>query len=313
MMDEYGYEYGMPNECMGVYTAQNQFDFDPVMLSSLGFNPMEIQTLSFIVMNEGKATVNSMVQHYGIPYEQAKKLKYMFDICTGRVLITSQEDLSKHLRKMFGQHKRVGIQDLAVSRIGEIPRKAVVSGIPEKSSFSIWNSIKYPFKERMYTVVDVTQTNIIIETDRKPTLKFKEPKVLEGIAEIKSGPVNGKITVAINRKYCRLCNRFVIVGSMRRPEFHNGMVEIICIEGTKVYVFADTVSAKKYSRYGTTTQRVYDYGFFPSEIHPKLMSCASSIYKRLCGVYASPVAANSDFQMIADDEPEEAEDEIDIE
>lgn len=310
-MNEFGY-YSPGG--MGVYTAQSQFDFDPIMLKSLGFNALEIQTVQYIVMNEGKVTLNSMTQRYGIPYEQAQKLKYMFDICTGKVIISSEEDLSRHLRKMFGKHRRIGIQDLSLSRISEIPRTAMISGIPKASPFSIWNSQNYAKKDRMYKVLDVTATNIIIETNRKPVLKFREPKSVDGLAEIRSEPdKSGKITVAINRKYIRLCNRFVIVGSMRRPEFHNGMVEIICIEGTKVYVFADTIASKKYSRYGTTTQRVYDYGYYPSEIQTKLLACAGGIYKKLCGVYAQPVAANRDFQIIADDEPEETEEEVTIE
>lgn len=309
-MDEFGY---FDNGAMGVYTAGNQFDLDPLMLQSIGFTQDEIQMLQFIVMNEGKATVNTMVQYYGVPYEQAQKLKYMYDICTGRIMIQSEDDLSKHLRKMFGKHQRIGIQNLATSKISDIPRTALVAGIPTNTPFAIWNSKQYPFNERMYAVLDVTPTNITIETNRIPVLKYKEPKYIENILEIKEGPKNGKIQVAINRKYCRLCNRFVIVASMRRPEFHHGIVEIICIEGTKVYVFADTMLAKKYSRYGNNTQRIYDFGYYPSEIKSKLMACASEVYQRLCGVYAIPIEANSDFQVLPPEEPTDNEDELIIE
>ena len=309
-MDEFGY-FDMGG--MGVYTAGTQFDLDPIMLQSLGFSPEEIEVLNFVVMNEGKATVNTMVQYYGIPNEQEQKLKYMYDICTGRVIINTEDDLSKYLRKMFGKHRRIGIHDLEVSKISEIPRTALVAGIPENTPFAIWNSKQYDVTNRMYTVLGVGSGNILIETNRIPTLKYKEPKFIDGILEIKDGPKNGKLQVAINRDYCRLCNRFVIVASMRRPEFHHGMVEIICIEGTKVYVFADTMAAKKYSRYGTNTQRIYDYGFYPFEIQPKLMACASRIYQRLCGVYAQQVQANMDFVLLAPVEKNEPEDELIIE
>lgn len=309
-MDDFGY---FDTGAMGVYTAGNQFDLDPVMLQSLGFSQEEMQALQFIVMNEGKASVNNMVQCYGIPYEQAQKLKYMFDICTGRVIINTEEDLSKHLRKLFGKHQRIGIQNLSTSRIAEVPRTAVVGGIPKNTPFAIWNSKQYPYAERMYTVLDVSPTNITIETNRIPVLKFKEPKFIDGILEIKGAPVNKKIQVAINRKYCKLCNRFVVVASMRRPEFHHGMVEIICIEGTKVYVFADTMAAKKYSRYGNNTQRIYDYGYFPSEIQAKIMTSASEVYQRLCGVYATQIPGNTDFEILAPEEPTEPQDELIIE
>lgn len=312
-MDYFGYDdYGAYGD-MGVYTPETQFNLDPVMLQSLGFTPDEIQALEFIVMNEGKATTNTMVQYYGIPYEQAQKLRYMYDICTGKVIINSEDDLSKHLRKMFGKHRRIGIADLATSSIGEVPRTALVAGIPADTPFAIWNSKQYPIMERMYSVVDVSGQNVIIETTRKPVLKYKESKSIEGILEIKELKKDGKVVVAINRQYCRLCNRFVIVASLRRPEFHHGLVEIICMEGTKVYVFADTMAAKKYSRYGNNTQRVYDYGFYPFEIQSKLMASASKVYQSLCGVYAMPYAANSDFIIIPPDDTDKEEDDILIE
>lgn len=301
------------NNGMGVYTYNNQFDLDPVMLKSLGFTEQEISVLSFIVMNGGKATVNSMVNYYGIPYEQAQKLKYMYDICTGRVIISSEEDLSKHLRKMFGKHQRIGIQNLSTSCVGEVPRTALIAGIPKDSPFAIWNSINYPPFERMYTVINATPSNVTIETNRIPVLKYKQDKFIDGILKIVDGPKDGVLQVEINRDYCKLCNRFVIVASLRRPEFHHGMVEIICIEGTKVYVFADTMAAKKYSRYGNNSQRIYDYGFFPTEIRAKLMASASRVYQSLCGVYANSIGANSDFVILPKDAEKEDDGSMDIE
>ena len=306
-MNDYGYYNG---GAMGVYTSGNQFDFDPVMLRALGFTNQEMQALSFIVQNGGKVTVNAMVNYYGIPYEQAQKIKYMYDICNGKVIINSEDDLSKHLRKLFGKHQRIGMQDLAVSRVGEIPRTALVAGIPSNSPFAIWNSKQYDPLNRMYRVVEVGSNNILIETNRIPKLKYKQDKFIEGILEIKEGPKNGKLLVSINRKHCRLCNRFVIVASLRRPEFHLGMVEIICVEGTKVYVFADLLAAKKYSRYGNNTQRVYDYGFYPFEIQSKLMKSASAVYKKLCGVYAAPIKGNMDFVVLEEEKKEEEADEL---
>lgn len=300
------------NSGMGIYTAGNQFDLDPIMLKSIGFTAEEIQALQFIVTNEGKATVNIMTQAYGLPYEQAQKLKYMYDICTGRVIISSEEDLSKHLRKMFGKHQRIGIQNLATSKISDVPRTALIAGIPENTPFKLWNSKQYAVNERMYTVVDVSGQNVIIETNRIPQLKYKQPKYIPEVLEIKEGPTNGKLRVAINKKYCRLCNRFVIVASLRRPEFHHGLIEIICVEGTKVYVFADTMAAKKYTRYASNNQRIYDFGYYPFEIQPKLMQCTTEIYQRLCGVYATTVPANTDFIIMAPEEDDKQEDELEV-
>lgn len=299
---------------MGVYTYNNQFDLDPIMLRYLGFSDEEIAVLSNIVASGGKTTVNYMVNCYGIPYEQAKKLKYMYDICTGKVIINSEDDLSKHLRKMFGRHQRIGIQNLSSRFIDEIPRTALIAGIPKDSPFAIWNSINYPPFERMYTVINATASNVTIETNRIPVLRYKQDKFIDGVLKIVDGPKDGILQVEINKEYCKLCNRFVIVASLRKPEFHHGMVEIICIEGTKVYVFADTISSKKYLRYGNNSQRVYDYGFFPTEIRSKLMASASKIYKSLCGVYANLIAANSDFVIYnRDDDGNDKDESIHIE
>lgn len=304
-----GYDYYGYSDEMANYGPQ--FDFDPVMLRALGFSDQEMQILSCIVQDGSKVTVNNMVNYYGIPYEQAHKIKYMYDICSGKVVINSDEDLSKHLRKLFGKHQRIGMQDLAVSRVGEIPRTALVAGIPKDSPFAIWNSKQYDPLNRMYRVVDVGSNSILIETNRIPRLKYKQDKFIDGVLTIKEGPTNGKLLVSINRKYCRLCNRFVIVASLRRPEFHLGMIEIICVEGTKVYVFADMLAAKSYSRYGNATQRIYDYGFYPFEIQDKLTRAAQSVYRKLCGVHVNRIKGNMDFVVLEEEKKEESlEDEL---
>lgn len=294
-MDNFGY---MDQSGMGVYSAGTQFDLDPYKLRYLGFTDIEIETLNYVVMCCGKATVANMVQNFGIEYEQANKLKYMYDICTGRVNIESADDMSKHLRRMFGKHRRIGINDLDVSYINEIPRKVLIGGIPEDTPYGIWNSNKYKGIACMYDVINVTGSNVFIRTNRIPRLPYKYPKKIENILEIKSDPKDGVLEVAINKDYCRLCNRFVIAAALRRPEVHLGMVEMICIEGTRVFVFADVLQAKKYTRYGTTSQRVYDFGYTPGEIKPKLLTVASNIYKKLCGVCAFQHEANIAFSVM---------------
>lgn len=289
-----------------------QFDFDPIKLRQLGFRQDEISALQYIVLNNGKVTTQMMTQYYRMGYEQAQKIKYMYDICTGRVMITTEEDLAKHFKKMFGKHRRIGIADLEVSRINDIPRTAVVAGIPSDTPFAIWNSKQYKPQDRLYKVADVSGQNVVIETNRIPVLKYKQSREIEGVLKILDVPKNGKILVSINKNYCRLCNRFVIVGSLRRPEFHLGLMEIICIEGTKVYIFADLVGAKKYSRYGNTTQRIYDFGFFPNQIDQKLTICAKRIYAGLNGVYANKVPANMAFELIPKEIKEEDDEDSDI-
>ena len=291
----YGYNNGFG------YTENGQgntFDMDRNMLSKLGFSVEEMNFLEQLYYYDGRVSVNKLVSIYGLNYEQARKIKYMYDICIGRKAIESVDDMAKHFRKMFGQHRRISLYDLESSSVGEVPRRAVVAGIPQDSPFNIWNSSNYDTLEKQYQVIDVTQSNIIIETNRIPVLKYKQDKFIDGILEIKEGPKDGLLKVAINKNYCRLCNRFVIAASLRKPEIHHGMYEILCIEGTRVYVFADTLASKTYSRFSGSTQRIYDFGYYPFEIEFKLGMKAKELANKLCGVHVTKVPANSLFRVI---------------
>jgi len=303
--------YGMGyNNGMGVYTAYNQFDFDPVKLQSLGFNSTEMTVLYDIVNRGGKVTVQALTS-FGFSYEDARKLKYMYDICTGRVVIDSPDDLAKHLRKMFGHIRRLSIHDLSLNKVRDVPRTALVAGIP-KGPFHLWNSSNYPPLERMYTVVAVGGGKITIETDRIPVLKYKQDKFIEGILEIKELTKDRKVIVAIDRQYCKLCNRFTIVASLRRPAVHHGMVEIICIEGTRVYVYAKNIGTRDSIKDNMGTNRTYSYGFYPNEIQSKLMMCATELYRELLGVYSMTHPANQEFLVLTPEEEKQDIDSIEI-
>lgn len=289
----------MNNNAMGEYTPQTQFEFDESKLIYLGFNEIEINLLRMIIVNGGKVTVHAMTSS-GLSYEEARRIKYMYDICTGRVIIDNLDDLVKHLRRLNANKRRIGISDLAVSRISRVPRKAVVSGINDLV-FSMYNSERYKLKDRMYDVVNVTPTRVMVRTGRKPILKYKQPKYVDGVLEILEVGRDGSIIIAFDKKYVRLCNRFIIVGSLRRPEFHHGMIEIICVEGTRVYVYAQTLGVKELVKYNMGTQRIYDYGFFGEDIRFKLKAVGEYLYRQLCGVHADIHPANQDFRIITED------------
>lgn len=282
---------------VGMYTPETQISINPDSLLAIGFGQQQIEVLKFLIANDGKVTLPKMVNIYGIPYEQARDLKYMYDIVTGRVVIDGELNLIKHLRRMFGKNRRIGINDLALSKVQEVPRMAVVANI-KTEPFTIYNSNNYKPENRLYKVVDVTGGRIIVETTRKPQLKFGTEKKVEGELEIRSIDKRGVVTIAFDKKVCRLCNRFIIVASLKRPEFHHGLAQIICIEGTKVYVYAQTLNPKKGIQYNMGTQRVYDFGFLKTEIDNKLMRAAAWLYPLVCGVVGSIEPANSDFQTL---------------
>lgn len=273
-----------------------QFEFDPVRLTSLGFKQDEIVFLNNM-LNMGYKINNATLQYMGLNYEQANRIKYMMAICCGKVTVDTKDELIKHLKKMNNGRCKIGLQNLAPSKIQTVPRIALVDGI-QQEPFTIWNSRQYKGLDRFYIVTDVTGARITVETSRKPQIKYKGQMKIDEVLEIKGIKTNGKAVVAFNKKYCRLCNRFIIVATMRRPEFHHGMHEIICFEGSKVYVYARTMGVKDGIRYNGNTERVYAYGFFANEIKQKLDQVGKGIYNQLKGVSSEYTPGNQDFVLL---------------
>jgi hypothetical protein len=307
------------------------------MLMSLGFTQAEIQTLQNIIRSGGKVSPSALCS-YGMDYESAERLKYMYDIASGKVFISTPDDLVKHLRKMNGKHRRIGISDLALSKVNRVARLAVIGGIP-KGPYDIYNSKNYAPIERMYEVTGVSGRRITIKTARRPILPYGSEKKVYVIKDLETGKnkfvlskdeissndrsnqqykistaleikeltPDKKVILSVDKDFARICNRYIIVGSLRRPEWHHGLVEIICIEGTRVYVYAITMGKGESVGYRGGTQRVYAYGYMPGEIKGKLTTVASELYKLLCGVMATEVPANADFNILDAEQPTEEE------
>jgi len=274
----------------------NPINIDRNYLLKLGFSNDDINMLTYVYNNGGKFTPNAL-QQYGYTYEQAKKIAYMYAICSGKISIETKEEMIKHLRKMFGSDYRISMQDLAVSKITTIPRFALVSGIVDEP-YTIWNSKNYQGINMLYKVSDVSGKNITIETKKRPTLKYGQPKVIQNVLEIKGINSKNEVVVTFNKNYCRLCNRFIIVASLKRPEFHHGMYEILCFEGTRAYVYATSAGTGDIAKYRAGTQRVYDYGLFPGDIRAKLERVAMAMYNRLHGVGVQMEPANKKYDVL---------------
>lgn len=296
---------------MGYANMLDAVNIDNNRLLSLGFTQQEIQQLNYVYANGGKFTTNAL-QSYGYNYEQAKKLSYMYNICSGKIQIDSKQEMIKHLRKMFGSDYRISIQDLAVSKVTNVPRVAVIANIMD-APYNIWNSSNYKGKDTLYKVIDVSGQRITIETAKKPKLEWGKAKVIPGVLEIKGVRNNGNAVVSFDRKYCKLCNRFIIVASLRNPEFHFGKYEMICFEGTKVYIYATNLGTRDAVKYSMGSQRVYDYGIFKQDIKGKLDNVAKAMYKHLHGVSVQYEGANSDYSVISKDKAEESfDDDVEI-
>lgn len=285
-----------------MYNTLEHINIDEYRLMSLGFNQQEIAQLKYVYNNRGKFNTNAL-QSYGYTYEQAKRLMYMYNICTGKIHIDSKEEMVKHYRKTFGTNYRISMQDLAVSKITSVPRLAFVGNITVEP-YTIWNSKQYKGMQALYKVIDATSKTITVETSRKPKIPYGTPTEIKNVLEVKGVRNNGNAVVAFDKNCCRLCNRFVIVASLRNPEFHLGKYELICFEGTKVYIYAINMGTKETLRYGNT-QRIYDYGIFGQTIRDKLDNVAKEMYKHLCGVGVEYHGPTMDYEVLPKEQEEE--------
>ena len=290
-MLDYGYGNFGASAVMG-----STIQVDKAQLNKLGFTGESINLLQELLNGGCKITLANL-QSLGFNYGQSSLLKYMYDIVCGRVIIDSMESLAKHLRKMYGGTRRIGIQDLSISNITKIPRITFIVGIKDET-FGMYNSSNYNGQDRMYEVQGVTSGRIVIKTKKRPRLKYGQSKKVDGVIEIIKELPNNELVLAVNKEYCKMCNRFIIIGSLRRPERHLGMAEILCIEGTTVFVYAQLAGRGEMARYREGTQRVYDYGFLPKAITPKLMACAQQIHKKLHGVESLIHPANMEYNLV---------------
>lgn len=292
---------------MGIYTASTQFDIDEKRLRELKFTEEEINMLKYVVSCLGKVSVNDLISR-GVNERTARHVKYAYDICSGRVTIEDEYTLRNHLRKMFSSTYKISASDLEPSSVKDIDRKCVIMGLT--GSWNIWNSSQFKGYDMLYNVIGVGSESIRFVTSRIPVLKYKESRELSGVLKIEKS-IKGNLIVSINKKYAKLCNRFIVTASLRKPERYLFLVRIICIEGTCIYVYAAPIGGKKKSVRSTNSNRIYDYGVFENEIEQKTMKVASNIYKRMCGVVANKEIGNCDYEQLADNNDKD-EEEIDM-
>lgn len=293
------------------------------MLLLLGFTMEEMTVFNEISMF-GKVTTVKLNQ-YGVPYIEAQRIKYMADIVDGKVSINSPDELIKHLKKMKLSNKKIGMWDLATSKIDNIPRHCFIEGLPKTSYFSMFNSGK---EMRKFDVIDSTPSRITFRTDIIPKIPYGDSKKLyrlvdlqqkkhmyvdsldkvaksykedtvrfkiENVAEIVASD-GKKVIVKVNRDYARVCGRFIVVASLRYPEKHLGLARIITLDGTKVYVYARQTSYSDKVKYSGSSERIYAYGESKEDISKLIIREAINVYNKVNGVYGDTEPATVDFE-----------------
>lgn len=301
----------------------------------LGFRPEEVQMLNTLLMN-GYSMTPVALSSYGFSYEDSMRLHYMYDIARGKVVINNvtMEGIAKHFTKLNGNIGRINISNLPLSRIRQIPKIAAITGLP-KGSYDIYNS---KGKElRIYPVTGANDKKILILTRHKPVLRYGSEKKLyriknkrnnrsyytedsskigralkvntnveiSTILEIKRMTQDKKkIEIAIHRDYIRLLNRYIILCSFRKPEFHLGLYEIVLWEGTRIYVYGEYMGKGEAVSYNNNIQRVYAYDYRKEKLPFILKEIAWELYKQLNGVFANELPATMEYSLFETDQKE---------
>lgn len=275
-------------------------------LVGLGFLNREIEIVTDLRARDIPVT-SQRLANMGFNPVQCKRLKYLKDILDGAVDVDSKEGLIKHLKKINPTARRLRIEDFAVSKVDKVPRYAIVGGIKDPC-YSVINSKNYKEAKDKYYHVRAVNSRITISTDKKIVLKNGYAKKLEGQLELLGKEKGtGRILFAMDRKCCKLCNRYVIMASLRRPEFHLGLYEIITRDGTLVYVYARDIGVKPNLNYQGGNSRVYDYGYKKEDIASKLNTVSKWLYRGLKGVKVYKVGANAEFREIESDYKKDVE------
>ena len=298
----------------------NAGKFSPAALQSYGYDINSAKRLAYMnKIMQGNVQINSendMITHVkkmtGVSRDIAKQAVYRENLSNGYGAQNySEVELVKHLKETNGRQRKITIQDLSISKITTVPRVALIGGIID-APYNIWNSKNYSGKDALYRVIDVSGSRITIETSRKPRLEWGKAKELPGILEIKGVRSNGNAIVSFDKKYCRLCNRFVIVASLKNPEFHLGKYDMICFEGTRVYIFAINMGIKEKIKYNNGNQRIYAYGIMPQDIKGKLDFVAKAMYQELHGVAVNYIEPNSDYSVVSKTQVDEQMEDEDV-
>lgn len=295
---------GYENQAEGLYHQggidySSPPDFNYKRLMGLGFSKIEIDTCQRLFMQGAVFTPTSLQNVWGYNYETATKLKYLYDIAQGKIEVNTDDELCKHLKKMFGNKRKVSIADLPPSNITEVSKLCLVEDVTDPKFYCL-NSGLYPLTDRFYRVLQSTSTKTVIRTQRRPEIKFRDSKETDGVAKIlsESPDQDGYIEIEFNPKYTKMCNRYIILASPKCPEFHLGCYELIVVDGSRMYVFGRTLPYNWDLKYKATQERILDCGIIPNEIQPRLERAALLVHKRLMGVRYNFHKATSVFDLV---------------
>jgi hypothetical protein len=241
-------------------------------LMYLGFTVQEVQIFNKFLNSGTSLTINTLAKYNIYGPTQARVL-YLKKLYISGLLepdnLRKFTFLEKHFRKMSGEMTS-GNLSLPVARPMATYQRAVVTGITDPY-FSVLNSSKSELK--LHKVETASSSKIVIQVSRKVELRVpkgyfagknkltKIPNVLE-VLEYYSPDQSKEFfaRIAINVKYARLINQYVIVAGAKEVQGHLGAVKSVTSQGSILYVYAKPIyTTKKINNAASERVYVLDY------------------------------------------------------
>jgi hypothetical protein len=291
------------------YSTPPDFDRN---FTGLGFSVAEVRLcqnlLGQMMYNFGKAKFTTkFLMDCGYSMETAKRLCLLYAVAKGDRLIEERLERSKVRRQLYTKHK-ITIANVPVTTVSDIPKFCVVDNIPD-GNFAIYNSSEYaeigdPY-EMLYEVLSHGATRVRVKTRRRPQIAVHGSKEIEGVVKITDGPdADGNVIVEFANDYVRLCNRYAIVVSTRRPEHYLYGIELDLPDGSIMYVFTRMITGPSKLKYKGASERVLDWGIFGNEILERNNAVAHEIHQLLMGAEAHIMQATLTFALLYGDSPD---------
>ncbi|MBR1454964.1 MAG: hypothetical protein IJ593_10050 [Lachnospiraceae bacterium] len=303
------------------------FEMDEGLLSSLGFTVDEINILRDAVNFYGLISVQKLSQPPFLlqDMQMVQRIMYAYNICMGKKVVDTTEphSIAAHFKKMaqlYNVYPSFDALKLKKRQFNLIPRTAVIAGIPQ-GNFFVLNSNLYNKMDATYRVEKIAKEWVTIYSERKMAVGYSDrlndsyenrewgiPDVLK-VLEVGDFAEDRPWKLMLHKKYCRLCNRFMIIVTSKKisPETleHNGGYTVITNEGQIITIYAKTTDFDSYGNpresipNSNNNTAIIDYGFYKEEVQSKLDKALNELQKNWTTVYVNKLANAIEFKEVS--------------
>ena len=275
-------------------------------LAMIGYNAVDINNYNSLIAMFGSISRNKAMAYLGCDDMYFRKLKMLdkiyndpsIDINTldGKriVLNTLYRNLdptngkipgANLMNKLLVLSNSINSKGNNINITKKVPKKVFLLNLPQGLFYTYNSAGKGP--KGMYDAVEVKKDYVIVKVLPAWPIKYDVQYKVEGIAELVRVCADKTILIKVFRHaaddikklYVIPCNCFVIFASVRMPQEYILMSRILCINGSSIYVYADTASSTRDISAKLQSRIAFDYGYLKSEIMARLVNIDSIIFK----------------------------------